>query len=72
MRSDFDWKQSDVDLVVEFESLPAEEYAHHYFAFHEALTQLLARKMDLVVALSIRNPYLSREVEASQELLYAA
>ena len=67
LRDDFDPSRSDIDFVVDFETSP-----NDYFALLEALTELFERKVDLVVGKSIKNPYFKRQVEASQELLYAA
>ena len=63
---------SDVDLVVEFEPMPLEEYADSYFRFKFALEDLLGRPVDLLEAQSIRNPYFRQRLEATQKLLYAA
>jgi len=72
VRDDFDPATSDVDLRVEFESLAAASYAQNYFSLRRALTQELHREVDLVSAPVIRNPFFKSEIEATQELLYAA
>lgn len=64
--------KSDIDFLVEFESLPRGAYADNYFGFLEALTSLFNRPVDLVVASAIRNPYFLRSVEQIKTLLYAA
>lgn len=64
--------KSDIDFLVEFESLPRGAYADNYFGFLEALTSLFNRPVDLVVASAIRNPYFLRSVEQTKTLLYAA
>lgn len=69
---DFDPKRSDFDFVVEFETLSPGTYAETYFGFIAALERLLGRKVDLVEAGSVRNPYFRREIEAHQETVYAA
>jgi uncharacterized protein len=63
---------SDVDMVVEFELLPLEDYADNYFSFKFALENLLGRPVDLLEAQAIRNPYFRQRLEATQQLLYAA
>jgi len=68
----FDPERSDVDFVVEFETLPAGTYAETYFGLIAALEGLLGRKVDLVEAGSVRNPYFRREIETHQETVYAA
>ena len=63
---------SDVDLVVEFAAMPLEEYADNYFALRFALEELLGRPVDLLEAQAVRNPYFKQQLEATQQLLYAA
>lgn len=72
LRPDFDAQRSDIDFLVEFEPLPPSQYANNYFELLDSLSRLLMRSVDLVVWKSIKNPYFLHEVEASQELLYAA
>jgi uncharacterized protein len=72
IRDDFNPDRSDIDLLVEFEPLSPSLYADNYFKFLDSLTQLFTRNVDLIVWKSIKNPYFLREVESSQELLYAA
>jgi len=71
-REDFDPERSDLDFVVEFEPLPPGTYARTYFDLLEALQQLFGRRVDLVEAGSVRNPYIRQEIETWQETLYAA
>lgn len=68
----FDPASSDLDFLVEFESLSGGHYADHYFGLLEDLTALFKRPVDLVVARAIRNPYFLQAVNESRELLYAA
>jgi len=68
---DFDPQRSDLDFVVEFQPLPAGQYASTYFRLLEALAELFGRPVDLIEAGSVRNPYLKRAIEARQETLYA-
>jgi len=69
---DFDPERSDLDFVVEFETLPPGTYADTYFGLISALECLFGRKVDLVEPESVRNPYFRQEIEAHQETLYAA
>jgi predicted nucleotidyltransferase len=68
----FDTETSDFDFLVEFEPLPASEYADAFFGFKGALEDLLGRPVDLIVPSAIRNPYLRQSVEQGKALLYAA
>ncbi len=72
LRRDFDPEQSDFDFIVEFGSLSPGTYAETYFGLIAALERLLGRRVDLVEAGSVRNPYFRREIEAHQETVYAA
>jgi hypothetical protein len=72
LRDDFDAQDSDLDFLVEFERLPAGIYAKAYFDLIEALEKLFQRRVDLVVASAIRNPYFRESVERNKALLYAA
>ena len=72
VREDFDPDKSDVDLLVEFESLGELEYAPNYFAFMQALDDLFGLEVDLVTDKAVRNPYLRRSIDANKVALYAA
>ncbi|GGG63862.1 nucleotidyltransferase family protein [Edaphobacter dinghuensis] len=72
LRDDFNPAQSDIDFVVEFGPLSISEYADNYFAFHHALSDLLGREIDVISSQNIRNPFFRRELETTQETLYAA
>jgi len=69
----FDGSRSDVDFLVEF-GLRADlgPWLARYFDLREALEELLGFGVDLVMASTVRNSYLAREVEKTRTLLYAA
>jgi hypothetical protein len=68
----FNPRSSDLDFLVEFDELPLGEYADAYFGLLEGLWELFQRKIDLVVAGSLKNPYLIDRIQRSRTLLYAA
>lgn len=72
LNADFRPDESDLDLLVEF--LPMDPYARvdAYFGILEELRALLDTKVDLVMVGAIKNPYISREIERTKEVLYAA
>jgi len=72
LREDFSLEKSDVDLLVEFG--PMEPYARvdAYFDMRDELRALLNREIDLVMAGAVKNPYISRDIERTKQLLYAA
>jgi|GEM_PF-6928641 len=58
--------------LVEFDEIPIEQYFDNKTALWDELTAKFGRKVDLLTWKSIKNPYLLREVENTQEMLYAA
>ena len=72
LRDDYKQEESDLDLLVEFK--PMESYARvdAYFGLRDELRALLKRDIDLVMAGAVKNPYISREIERTKQLLYAA
>lgn len=68
----FDPETSDLDFLVEFHELQANEYADTYFGLLEDLRSLFQRDLDLVMPSALRNPYLRESIERSRTLLYAA
>jgi len=69
---EFDPARSDLDLLVEFEALSPLDHANAYFGLADDLEALVGRRVDLVEPQVIRNPYLKRSIEESQETLYVA
>ena len=69
---EFDPGSSDLDFLVEFDEIPSADYADAYFGLLEALAGLFGRRVDLVVARSVKNPYLRESIQRSRTLLYAA
>jgi hypothetical protein len=72
LREDFRPEASDLDLLVELK--PMEPYARVEASFDllEHLRALFNREIDLVMAGAVKNPYISREIERTKQLLYAA
>lgn len=63
----------DLDLLVEFEPTDSPNgAADRYFGLREGLEALFGKPIDLVVAGTVRNPYLLRAIEADLKPLYAA
>ena len=65
-------KDSDVDLVVDFNTLDPIEYAENYFGLKFALEDLLNRQIDLLEQKALRNKYLAISINKSKKLLYEA
>jgi uncharacterized protein len=69
---EFDPAKSDLDFLVEFLPLSPTEEADAYFGLLHELEDVFSRKVDLVVAEAIRNPFFQRAVDSERTLLYAA
>ena len=69
--SDFS-DNSDIDLLVEYEPDHGPPRLEDYFEFRDALTALLGRKVDLVMANVVRNPYIRASIERSRQPLHGA
>jgi predicted nucleotidyltransferase len=66
----FDENSSDVDILVETADLLPEEKGELLITLWEDLEKLFNRKVDLLTENSLRNPYLSREIEQTRKLIY--
>lgn len=63
-------QESDVDLVVDFEGVDLVDYADNYFNLKFALESLLNRRVDLLEANGIRNPFLKKQIDSEKQLIY--
>lgn len=61
---------SDIDLLVEFDSIPPEEYADNYFSFKESLSSVLGREVDLLELKGIKNTVLLNNIDRTKKQLY--
>lgn len=68
----FDEERSDLDFLVEFQTLEENQYADTYFGLMFALQELFNRPVDLVMTEAIRNPYFKTSIDRSRKVLYAA
>lgn len=71
VRGDFDPARSDVDFFYEFDGNPV-GLADRFFGLLEDLELLLGRKVDLVSARDVRNPYFLQVANQHRVTLYAA
>ncbi|MBK0382597.1 nucleotidyltransferase domain-containing protein [Pedobacter sp. SD-b] len=62
--------KSDVDLIVDFNSMEVEEYADNYFDFKFALQDILNRSIDLLEEKAIKNPFFKQNVNQLKQLIY--
>ena len=64
--------ESDIDLLVDFQKMTPAVYADNYFKLKFALEEILGRHIDLLEIRSLKNPFLSQEINSKKELLYVA
>src|SRR6516225_8984654 len=64
--------RSDLDFLVEFLPLKAGQHADAYFGLLFGLEDLFKRRIDLVIASAIRNPYLLKAINEQRKVVYAA
>lgn len=72
VRDDFRPGESDIDLLVDFGDMDGRSKAHAYFDLLDALEDALGTHVDLVMVGAVKNRFLSREIERTKQLLYAA
>src|SRR5665213_3143196 len=65
-------KYSDIDFLISFQNISAEQYSDNYFSMHYALEVFFGRKIDLLTENSLSNPYFIQSIEKTKKLLYAA
>jgi len=63
---------SDIDILISFETLSIDQYTDNYFDLHYKLQDLFGRKIDLVTEKSLSNPYFIKGLEQTKQLIYAA
>jgi predicted nucleotidyltransferase len=72
IRDDFRPGESDVDLLVEFAPIGGHAKFHAYFEMLDELQRELGTKVDLVMSGAVRNTIISREIESTKRMIYAA
>lgn len=63
--------KSDIDLIVDIDSIDPIEYADNYFNLKFALQDLFKRPIDLLENKAIKNPYVRQNIDNSKYLIYA-
>ena len=61
---------SDIDLIVDFDSIDVASYADNYFAFKFSLEDILKRSIDLLEEKAIKNPYFKKAIGQKRRLVY--
>ncbi len=63
---------SDIDLLVEYGRDQGAPTLEDFFSLRDALTDVLGRRVDLVDAGAVRNPYIRESIERSRQPLHGA
>ncbi|OGU60845.1 MAG: nucleotidyltransferase [Ignavibacteria bacterium GWF2_33_9] len=63
-------QNSDIDFLVDFDSVDLNDYADNYFDFKYSLQELFQRNVDLLESKALTNPYLMKNIEQSKQLIY--
>jgi predicted nucleotidyltransferase len=62
---------SDVDFLYTFKNdIPLLDIVDYYFSFQDDLEKTLSRQVDLLSEKDLKNPYLTKEVNATKQLIY--
>jgi len=62
--------KSDIDLIVDFENIPVNDYADNYFDFKFSLQNVFRRPVDLLEQKTMSNPYFNQVVSKNIQLVY--
>ena len=63
-------EDSDVDLLVNFNSNDIDDYVSNYFGLKEALMKLFNREVDLVEEKGLKNKFLIRNLNRTKYVIY--
>ena len=69
-RDDFCPDSSDIDVLVEFEG--DADLFHRYFDLKARLESLFARKVDVIQAGAVKNPYVQETIDRDRMLIYGS
>ncbi len=62
--------ESDIDLLVDFQTEDPIEYTDSYFDLKFELEKILKRPIDLLESRSIRNPFFKQRIDKTKVLVY--
>lgn len=63
-------EHSDVDFIVEFNSVDINQYADNYYDLKFSLQDILKRKVDLLEQKAIKNPFFLEVLKNQRQLVY--
>ncbi|WP_353722063.1 nucleotidyltransferase domain-containing protein [Dyadobacter sp. 676] len=62
--------ESDIDLIVDFDSMEVEDYADNYFDFKFSLQELFKRPIDLLEEKATKNPYFQHKINKQRRYIF--
>lgn len=68
--SNFNYKDSDIDLLVEIDDKDPIERGEKLMSFWDMMEIFFNRKVDLLTESSIRNPFLRKSIDSTKVLIY--
>jgi len=63
-------KNSDIDLVVDFEAIDVINYIDNYYGLKFSLQDILHRPIDLLEEKALKNPYFKHSISQTRKLVY--
>jgi len=63
-------ENSDIDLIIELEEMPAIERGENILNFWDAVERIFNKHVDLLTDQPIKNPFLKSEIDKSKRLIY--
>lgn len=69
--TDFDPERSDIDILVVYDPTKRTPSLVEFFGLQETLVAFFGRKVDLITAGSVENPYVRAGIERDKQVLYA-
>ena len=63
-------RKSDIDLIVDFQTLDVLDYADNYFDLKFSLEEILKRSVDLLEEKAIKNPYFRESLNEQKQTVY--
>jgi len=63
-------KDSDIDMLVQFDNVDILEYADNYFDFKDKLEKVFGREIDLLENQAIRNPIFRKIIDRDKKMVY--
>jgi predicted nucleotidyltransferase len=66
----FDAEKSDIDLLVEIDTLNPLDRGEKLISLWDSFESFFQRKVDLLIDSSIKNPYLRKSIDSTKILIY--